>query len=63
MDLDAFYRGINVVKPSLIRIEADELTYALHIMVRYEIEKGLINEEIRVSDLPEIWNDKMQDST
>lgn len=61
VDLDAFYRGINVVKPSLIRIEADELTYALHIMVRYEIEKGLINEEIRVSDLPEIWNDKMQE--
>lgn len=58
---DEFYRGINVVQPSLIRIEADELTYALHVMVRYEIEKGLITDEISVKDLPGIWNDLMDE--
>jgi len=56
VNLDDFYRAINESKPSLIRIEADELTYPLHIMIRYEIEKGLFNDEIEVKDLPEIWN-------
>ncbi|MBU6079475.1 carboxypeptidase M32 [Allobacillus halotolerans] len=55
-----FYRAINEVKPSFIRIEADEMTYALHIMLRYEIEKGLLNGDLKVKDLPEIWNDKME---
>lgn len=55
------YRAFNHVSPSLIRIEADELTYALHIMVRYEIEKGLINGTMNVEDLPNIWNEKMQE--
>lgn len=55
--LDDFYRAINESKPSFIRIEADELTYPLHIMIRYEIEKGLFNGEIKVKDLPSIWND------
>jgi carboxypeptidase Taq len=59
--LEQFYCGINEVKESLIRVEADELTYNLHIMIRYEIEKGLINEQIRVEDLPEVWNQKMQE--
>lgn len=58
--LDDFYRAINESKPSLIRIEADELTYPLHVMIRYEIEKGLFNDEIEVKDLPEIWNDKYE---
>ncbi|KIL34771.1 peptidase M32 [Cohnella kolymensis] len=53
-----FYRGINVVKPQLIRIEADELTYNLHIMIRYEIEKMLFNEGLSPRDLPEVWNRK-----
>lgn len=56
ISLDEFYRGINESKASLIRIEADELTYPLHIMIRYEIEKGLFNHEIEVKDLPEVWN-------
>jgi carboxypeptidase Taq len=56
VDLEDFYRAINESKPSLIRIEADELTYPLHIIIRYEIEKGLINDEIEVKDLPVIWN-------
>ncbi|MFC5403713.1 carboxypeptidase M32 [Cohnella soli] len=55
---EAFYRGINVVEPSLIRIEADELTYNLHIMIRYEIEKMLFNENLDPRDLPEVWNRK-----
>ncbi|MBM7569872.1 carboxypeptidase M32 [Aquibacillus albus] len=58
---DEFYRAINEVKPSLIRIEADELTYSLHIMIRYELEKALINREIAVKDLPDLWNQKMND--
>jgi carboxypeptidase Taq len=61
VSLEDFYRAINESKPSLIRIEADELTYPLHVMVRYEIEKGLFNDEIEVKDLPEIWNNKMEE--
>ncbi|RPF55808.1 carboxypeptidase M32 [Aquisalibacillus elongatus] len=58
---DEFYRAVNEVKPTFIRIEADEMTYPLHIMIRYELEKGLINEEIEVKDLPKLWNDKMEE--
>ncbi|HOS70078.1 MAG TPA: carboxypeptidase M32 [Bacillota bacterium] len=58
---DDFYKAINKVEPSLIRIEADEVTYNLHIMIRYEIEKALINEEIKVADLPEVWKEKMKE--
>lgn len=58
--LDQFYRAINEAKPSLIRIESDNLTYSLHIIIRYEIEKGLFNDELHVKDLPEIWNDKYE---
>jgi carboxypeptidase Taq len=60
VDVEDFYRAVNESKPSLIRIEADELTYPLHVMVRYEIEKGLFNDEIEVKDLPQIWNDKYE---
>ncbi|CAM3864708.1 carboxypeptidase M32 [Cohnella lubricantis] len=59
---EAFYRGINVSEPSLIRIEADELTYNLHIMIRYEIEKMLFNEGLAVRDLPEVWNAKYKEA-
>jgi carboxypeptidase Taq len=61
VSLDEFYRAINEAKPSLIRIEADELTYPLHIMIRYEIEKGLFNGTMDVKDLPDIWNDKYEE--
>ena len=50
------YRAINRVEPSLIRIEADELTYCLHIMVRYEIEKEIFAGRLEVEDLPKRWN-------
>jgi carboxypeptidase Taq len=59
--LEDFLRAINVSKPSLIRIEADELTYPLHIMIRYEIEKGIFNGDYEVKDLPQIWNDKYEE--
>jgi carboxypeptidase Taq len=57
--LDAFYNAINCVEPSLIRIEADEVTYNLHIILRFEIEKALIEGSLKVRDIPEAWNNKM----
>ncbi len=60
IDLDEFHKAINEVNPSLIRIEADELTYPLHIMVRYEIEKALIEGKVAVSDLSKVWNEKYE---
>ncbi len=61
VDFDEFYKGMNAVEPSLIRTEADELTYSLHVIIRYEIEKALINGEIEVKDLPQIWNKKYKE--
>lgn len=61
VDGERFYRAINRVKPSLIRVEADEATYNLHIMLRFDIESGLIEGRIDTADLPEIWNAKMQE--
>ncbi|MGO4111256.1 carboxypeptidase M32 [Paenibacillus sp. YAF4_2] len=61
VSVEEFYRGINVVEPSLIRIEADELTYNLHIIIRYEIEKMIFNEGAKAADLPQIWNDKYKE--
>lgn len=60
-DLDAFYRAINRVEPSLIRVEADEVTYNLHVMLRFELERGLIDGTISVNDLPDLWDDAMDD--
>ena len=51
-----FYKGINKVEPSLIRTEADELTYHFHVMIRYEIEKKLIENSLTVKEIPEIWS-------
>ncbi|UVT14923.1 MAG: carboxypeptidase M32 [Nitrospira sp.] len=61
IDVDRFYAAINRVKPSLIRVEADELTYNLHIMLRFEIEKDLVEDKTQPDDLPDIWNDKMKE--
>jgi carboxypeptidase Taq len=60
-DLDAFYRAINRVEPSLIRVEADEVTYNLHVMLRFELERGLIEGSVAVNDLPALWNEAMDD--
>lgn len=59
--LDEFYAAINIVMPSLIRIEADEVSYNLHIIVRFELEKALIEGSLKVNDLPSAWNGKMQE--
>lgn len=59
--LDAFYRSLRAVKNTLIRIEADPLTYPLHIIIRYEIEKKLFNEGLSTEALPEIWRAKYQE--
>ena len=55
------WRSVNFVEPSLIRVEADEATYNLHIMIRYEIEKKLISGEIEVDDLPDVWDDMYEE--
>ncbi|TMV51953.1 carboxypeptidase M32 [Paenibacillus mesophilus] len=59
--VESFYNAINIVQPSLIRIEADELTYNLHIMIRYEIEKALFDGSLSVADLPAYWNGKYKE--
>ncbi len=61
VSLDKYMEGINKVKPGLIRIDADELTYPLHIIIRYELEKMLFNDEITVEELPEAWNKKCEE--
>ena len=55
------YEGVNIARPSLIRTESDELTYCLHIMVRYEIERAMVNGEITVDDVPAMWNRKYKE--
>ena len=59
VDVDTFYRAVNRVEASCIRVEADEVTYDLHILLRFELEKALVDEEIAVADLPGLWNDRM----
>ncbi|MEG7377763.1 carboxypeptidase [Bacillus subtilis] len=61
ISLDDFVRAINESKPSFIRVEADELTYPLHIIIRYEIEKAIFSNEVSVEELPSLWNQKYQD--
>lgn len=58
VDDRTFIKAMNLVKPSLIRIEADEVTYSLHIIVRFEIERDLFSDKITVSELPQVWNEK-----
>ncbi|MFW5711803.1 MAG: carboxypeptidase M32 [Spirochaetota bacterium] len=56
-DAERFGRAVNKVRPSLIRIEADEVTYSLHVILRFELELALVNKKLAVKDLPEAWND------
>lgn len=60
--LDQFYKGINKVEPSFIRVEADEVTYPLHVILRFELEKDLIGGTLSIRDLPDAWNAKMKSS-
>jgi carboxypeptidase Taq len=59
--LDDWYRSVNWVAPSLIRVEADEATYNLHIILRFELEQELLADAIELEELPEIWNQRMKD--
>jgi carboxypeptidase Taq len=60
-DLSSFHRAINKVEPSLIRVEADEVTYNLHIFLRFELEQELLNQRLKVADLPEAWKARMEE--
>lgn len=60
VSLESFYAAINRVKPSFIRVEADEATYNLHIMLRMELEIALLEGSLPVSELPQVWNERMQ---
>lgn len=60
VNFDEFYFAINDVRPSFIRVEADEVTYNLHIMLRFEIEQQLVSGELKPSELPAVWNEKFQ---
>ncbi|MGA1821091.1 MAG: carboxypeptidase M32 [Thermoplasmatota archaeon] len=59
-DLSTFYRAINKVKPTYIRVEADEVTYNMHVLLRFELELELLNDEIDVSELPAAWTEKFE---
>jgi len=61
LSIESLYKGVNIVERSLLRTEADEVTYNFHIMLRYEIEEALINDRITTKELPSIWNDKMKE--
>ena len=58
---EEFYRAVNRVRPTPIRVEADELTYDLHVMLRFDLERALIGGELAVADLPDAWNARMRE--
>lgn len=62
ISFETWYRHVNRVKPSFIRVEADELTYCLHVILRFELESELMQEKLTVSELPQAWNEKMDES-
>jgi carboxypeptidase Taq len=59
VDLDRFHAGIHAVKPGLIRIQADEVTYGMHVMLRFELEQDIVEGRVALGDLPQRWNEKM----
>jgi carboxypeptidase Taq len=61
LDADALYRAVNRIKPSFIRVEADEVTYALHVVLRFELEQQLIDGTLAIKDLPEAWNSRFEE--
>ncbi len=61
VSLDNFYAALNTVHPSLIRVEADEVTYNLHIMARFDIERAIMEQRVAVEDLPTLWRETMRD--
>src|SRR5438067_9016884 len=61
VELERFYAAINRVQPSLIRIRADEVTYGMHVILRFEIEQDIVNGRVDLRDLPEVWAQKMDE--
>ena len=61
VDLETFYRAVNTVQPGFIRVEADELTYGLHVILRFELERDMLAGRVQVKDLPKVWNDRMRE--
>ncbi|MEP6977584.1 MAG: carboxypeptidase M32 [Thermoleophilia bacterium] len=61
VDEESFFRAVNAVKPSLIRVDADEITYSLHIILRFELEQELLAGTLPLDDLPEAWNARMKE--
>lgn len=61
VDVETFVKGFNKAEPGLIRTESDELSYVLHIIIRYEIEKMIFADEVEIEDLPQVWNDKYEE--
>ena len=61
VEVDSFHRAVNKVTPSLIRVEADEVTYNLHILLRFELELAMLEGKLKVADLPAAWNERMRE--
>jgi len=61
VDVEQFYRAVNMVEPSHIRVEADEVTYSLHVILRFELERMLIGKELSVKELPDAWSEQARD--
>ncbi len=61
VDVEQFYRAVNMVEPSHIRVEADEVTYSLHVILRFELERMLIGKELSVKELPDAWREQARD--
>ena len=59
--IDDIYRYLNLVKPGVIRVDADEITYHFHVMIRFEIEKSLIEGTLAVKDVPKVWNERYRE--
>jgi carboxypeptidase Taq len=60
VELDEWFASVNWIEPSFIRVEADEATYNLHVILRFELEQELIGGDVELDELPEVWNDRMQ---
>jgi carboxypeptidase Taq len=60
VDVDRFYRAINKVQPGLIRVDADELTYSLHVVLRFELEQEMLTGTLNLDELPDVWNARMK---
>ncbi|MBA3716788.1 MAG: carboxypeptidase M32 [Actinobacteria bacterium] len=61
VDVESFYRAVNKIQPSLIRVDADQVTYNMHVILRFELEQAIIDGSIALEDLPEAWNAKMKE--